>query len=211
VTAEAEDVLLETADGLVLHGEAFVPRGPWAAAVVCHPHPLYGGDMYNNVVEAIVDALGAAGVATVRFDFRGVGRSQGEHGEGQTERLDVVAAIETIAPVAGDGPLLLAGYSFGAAVALSVADPRLTAWYAVAPPLARAERSGLVAASDHRPKLIEAPEHDQFTPPLVMTAAVEGWPATEVETVPSADHFLGGRTRLVGERAVAFVSRLAGR
>src|SRR5207302_861787 len=157
----------------VLHGEALLPRAPWAAAVMCHPHPLYGGDMYNNVVDAVVLALAAAGVATVRFDFRGVGRSEGEHGDGLTERLDVVAAIETISPFAGDGPLVVAGYSFGAAVALSVADPRLAGWYAVAPPLARAEPTGLVAAADHRPKLIEAPEHDQFTPPEVMATAVE--------------------------------------
>jgi len=55
--------------------------------VVCHPHPLYGGDMRNNVVDALVRALSETGVAAVRFDFRGVGRSGGEHGEGETERL----------------------------------------------------------------------------------------------------------------------------
>src|SRR5205085_11735735 len=109
------------------------------------------GNMHNNVVDALVRTLGGAGVAALRFDFRGVGRSGGEHGEGETERLDVVAAIEAVVPFVGDGPLLLAGYSFGAAVALSVADPRLAAWFAVAPPLAVAGRHALIAGTDHRP------------------------------------------------------------
>ena len=179
MTVEAERLVLETIDGVVLDGEAAVPPAPWAAAVVCHPHPLYGGDMRNNVVDALVRALSGAGVATVRFDFRGVGRSGGEHGDGETERLDVVAAIDAVAPLAGDGPVLLAGYSFGAAVALSVADPRLDGWFAVAPPLAMRRR----AAADRRrpttgPRLIQAPEHDQFTPPAAMheAAADVGWP-----------------------------------
>jgi alpha/beta superfamily hydrolase len=203
VTVEAERVVLETVDGVILDGEAAVPRSPWAAAVVCHPHPLYGGDMRNAVVDALVRALSGAGVATVRFDFRGVGNSGGEHGDGETERLDVVAAIETVAPLAGDGPLLLAGYSFGAAVALSVADPRLDGWFAVAPPLAMAGRSALIAATDHRPKVIQAPEHDQYTPPTAMREATAGWIATTVEVVPMADHFLAGAATLVAERAVA--------
>jgi alpha/beta superfamily hydrolase len=167
--------------------------------------------MRNNVVDALVRALSGAGVATVRFDFRGVGRSGGEHGEGETERLDVVAAIEAVAPLAGDGPVLLAGYSFGAAVALAVADPRLDGWFAVAPPLALPGRSALIAGSDHRPKAIQAPEHDQFTPPPAMAAAVADWVATTVEVVPMADHFLAGGTGPVAERAVAFVNRLVGR
>jgi alpha/beta superfamily hydrolase len=211
VSLEAERLALETVDGLVLDGEAAIPQAPWAAAVVCHPHPLYGGDMRNTVVEALVGALSDAGVATVRFDFRGVGRSDGVHGDGETERLDVVAAIDAVAPLAGDGPLLLAGYSFGAAVALSVNDPRLDGWFAVAPPLAVAGRGALIAGSDHRPKLIEAAEHDQFTTPAAMTEATDGWTATTIETVPGADHFLGGATAVVAERAVAFVRRLAER
>jgi uncharacterized protein len=211
VTVEAERLVLETIDGVVLDAEAAVPPAPWAAAVVCHPHPLYGGDMRNNVVDALVRALSGAGVATVRFDFRGVGRSGGEHGDGETERLDVVAAIEAVAPLAGDGPVLLAGYSFGAAVALAVADPRLSAWFAVAPPLAMAGRSGLIASTDHRPKVIQAAEHDQFTPPAAMEDAVASWLATTVEVVPMADHFMAGATGVVAERAVAFVSALAGR
>jgi len=209
VTVEAERLVLEALDGVILDAEAALPRSPWAAAVVCHPHPLYGGDMRNNVVEALVRALSGAGVATVRFDFRGVGRSGGEHGDGETERLDVVAAIEAVEPLAGDGPVLLAGYSFGAAVALSVADPRLSGWFAVAPPLAMAGRGALIASTDHRPKAIQAPEHDQYTPPAAMLEATASWLATTVEMVPMADHFLAAGTGLVADRAVAFIKTLA--
>ncbi len=209
MTLEAEQVALETIDGVVLHGEALLPPAPAGAAVVCHPHPLYGGDMNNNVVVALVRALAGAGIAALRFDFRGAGGSGGEHGDGETERLDVVAAIDAAAPYVGDGPLLLAGYSFGAAVALSVADPRLDGWFTVAPPLAMPGRGNLIASTDHRPKCIQAPEHDQFTPPAAMSDAVAGWTATTVELVPMADHFMAGATGLVAERAVAFVRTLA--
>jgi alpha/beta superfamily hydrolase len=211
VSVEYEHVVLEALDGVVLHGEALLPPAPVGAAVVCHPHPLYGGDMNNNVVVALVRALSEAGIAALRFDFRGAGRSGGEHGDGETERLDVVAAIDVVAPYVGDGPLLLAGYSFGAAVALSVADPRLDGWFVVAPPLAMPGRGNLIASTDHRPKRIQAPEHDQFTPPAAMDDAVAGWTATTVELVPMADHFMAGATALVAERAVAFTRTLAGR
>ena len=140
-----ETVILATADGLALVGDAFLPASPWAAAVVTHPHPLYGGDRNNLVVDALCGALLAADVAVVRFDFRGVGDSEGEHDDGQGERLDVVAALEVATPFAGDGPVLLAGYSFGALVALNVTDPRLSGWVAVAPPLGPA--SGAEPAS----------------------------------------------------------------
>ena len=209
--AEAEPLVLETLDGLTLRAELLVPPSPRAAAVVCHPHPLYGGNMHNIVVDAVVRALAAAGAAVIRFDFRGVRQSEGEHGGGADERLDVAAALETVAPFAGDGPLLLAGYSFGAVVALSVTDPRLDAWYAVAPPLAGAPPEGVLAGADHRPKLIEAAEHDQYTPPAAMAAATSGWIATTVETVPMADHFFAGATAVVADRAAGFLTSLAER
>jgi len=211
MAVEAEPLVLETLDGVTLRGELLLPPAPVAAAVVCHPHPLYGGNMDNIVVEAMVRALAAAGAAALRFDFRGVRQSDGEHGGGADERLDVAAAVDAVAPLAGDGPLLLAGYSFGALVALSVTDPRIDAWYAVAPPLAGVTPGAVLAAADHRPKLVEAAEHDQYTPPAAMAAATADWVATTVETVPMADHFMAGATSIVAERAVAFVSSLAAR
>ena len=203
-----ETVLLATADGLTLEGDAFVPSEPWAAAVVAHPHPLYGGDRRNSVVEALCRALHDTGVATVRFDFRGVGRSEGEHDDGQAERLDVVAALDVAAPFAADGPVLVAGYSFGALVALDVVDPRLSAWLAVAPPLPAA-RAEPLASTDHRPKLLLVPDHDQFSPPSVATERAAGWRSTTIETIPMADHFLAGATAKVADHAVAYLRELA--
>jgi hypothetical protein len=211
VPFDAEPVVLEALDGVTLRGQLSLPGAPVAAAVVCHPHPLYGGTMDNVVVEAMARALADAGVATLRFDFRGVRQSGGEHGGGQEERLDVAAALDAVASLAGDGPLLLGGYSVGALVALSVTDPRIDGWYAVAPPLATTAPGEVLAGADHRPKLLEAAEHDQYTPPAAMVEATAGWKATTVETVPMADHFLAGATALVAERAVGFVRSLAAR
>jgi len=207
----AEPLALDTADGLVLEAEVLLPPAPWAAVAMCHPHPLYGGDMRNIVVDAVVRALSAAGVAALRFNFRGVGGSQGRHGDGRDERLDAAAAVDAVAPFAGDGPLVLAGYSFGAVVALSVSDPRVAGWFAVAPALIHADPDALVAAADHRPKLLVAPDHDQFTPPATLAGITSTWVATTVEPLAMADHFLVGRTGPVADAAVAFVRSQAAR
>lgn len=202
-----ETVLIDTVDGLLLVGELDVPPSPWGSAVVCHPHPRFGGDMHNAVVETLCRTLAGAGVATLRFDFRGVGRSEGEHDDGVGERLDAAAAVELVAPFAGDGPVVLLGYSFGALVAFDVVHPRLAGWVGVAAPLSTA--GSRLAAADHRPKLLLVPEHDQLTPPAVASAAAAtGWVSTTIEVVAMADHGLAGRTGVVAERALTFVQGL---
>ena len=124
---------------LTLEGVLHEPAagGPSPAVAVCHPHPLYGGDMHNEVVVTICERLAAGGIAALRFNFRGVGRSQGSFGGGEAEQEDVRGAITYLRGLSSTGSRGpgLAGYSFGAAVALSTADPGVRALAAVSPPL----------------------------------------------------------------------------
>src|SRR5205807_6967937 len=105
-----EPIRLKTADGLVLEGELAVPDEPWAAAVLAHPHPQFGGNMRSIVIGALFAALPSAGVAALRFNFRGVESSGGSFDDGRSERLDVVAAVDLLHPITEGLPLLLAGW-----------------------------------------------------------------------------------------------------
>src|ERR1700735_5869830 len=128
---------------LTLEGLIANPGGSAPAAVVCHPHPMYGGSMHNNVVEAILVAMWKAGYATLRCNCRGVGSSEGEHDGGPGEVDDAVAAMTFLLAQPGvrrEGAVM-AGYSFGAMVAVSAGDERaeIARIVAVALPLAMAE------------------------------------------------------------------------
>jgi len=211
----AESLVLTTADGERLEAEIHVPDGVRGAVVACHPHPLYGGSMHDGVPDALFRALPAAGIAVIRFNFRGVGASTGTHDEGNAEAHDVTAAIDALVAALGDAagtvPLVVAGWSFGADVSLTVAHPAVSGWAPIAPPLrvVRAERFAAVAA-DPRPKLLLCPEHDQYNPPTQATETVSGWNATTVVTVPGADHFLWGHSAFLVEAVTDLVNRLAG-
>jgi alpha/beta superfamily hydrolase len=204
----AESVLIDALDGVMLEAELKVPDDRWAAVAIAHPHPQYGGDMHNNVVDALYRALPAAGIAALRFNFRGVGGSEGVHDGGDAERLDLAAALELAAAFTADGPLVAIGYSFGALVTLSVADVRLAGWCAVAPPLAVAS-SAPIAASDHRPKRLLCAEHDQFTNAAAAVDLVRDWSSTTVVPIAQGDHFLQGQTGFVADECIAFVRSLA--
>lgn len=94
---------------------------PVAAAVVCHPHPLHGGTMHNHVTYRVAQAFRNAGVSALRFNFRGVGRSTGQHDEGRGEVDDAAAALDFLAREQPGVPLYAAGFSFGSRVALQLA------------------------------------------------------------------------------------------
>jgi alpha/beta superfamily hydrolase len=187
-----EHVTLRTSDGHALAADVATPPGtPVGAVAVCHPHPQYGGDRHNAVVTALFDALAAAGFVALRFDFRD------EFGGGEAERSDVVAALDALASMVADAPLHLAGYSFGAAVALRTRDPRVRSIVAVAPPLA------MMPVDDPGvPTLVLVPDHDQFSPPAVAAPVVGAWSDATLRAVPMADHFLAGATTLVADQAV---------
>lgn len=172
------------------------PAGATAAVVLLHPHPDHGGDRRNIVVDALFRALPAAGIAAVRFDFVSSDVAGGA--------ADAVAALDLLP----DGlPPAVVGYSFGAVVATFVDDPRVVGWALVAPPLGLLDAGPV--GTDDRPKLVLAPAHDQFCPPAAVRSSTDGWSATTVEEVPSADHFLAGATAAVARRVVDWVAALA--
>ena len=205
--ATVHPVSLSTVDGLTLDGDLALPAEPWAAAVIAHPHPPSGGDRHSPVVAAVFRRLAAAGVAVVRFDFRGVGDSEGEHDDGQGERVDVVAALDLAADVVAReslGAAVLVGYSFGGRVVLDVTDERVAGWCAIA----GAGRAVLLAGADHRPKLLLVPAHDQYAAPSVVADLTADWRNTTRVTIPMADHFLAGALERVADDVLGFVRSL---
>lgn len=204
-----EPVSLRTDDGLHLEAELSVPSEPWAAAVLAHPHPQFGGNMRSIVTGALFEALPAAGVAALRFNFRGVEGSEGSHEGGVGERRDVVAAIDALAPITEGLPLAVSGWSFGADTSLAVGDERISGWAPVAPPLRIVDPAAMVAPTDPRPKGVVLARHDQFRDPDEAASILSGWTATTIEVVEGADHFFVGRTARVAEIVLAWLRKLA--
>jgi alpha/beta superfamily hydrolase len=187
-----------------------IPRAPGLA--VCHPHPLHGGDMENNVVRGLAQAFGAAGFAVLRFNFRGVGRSTGHYGEGIGEQDDAKAALAWLAaqPRIDTERLFLAGYSFGARVTLAVAstDPRVRGFIAVAPPALRGEWPSL--ADSYGPKIFLCGEHDPVAPPEVLVGLVNRLPEPRRLVVfADTDHFFVGQERTLAQHAVKLLQELS--
>jgi len=200
---------LTSADGVQLEAELAPADGAARAGMVlCHPHPQFGGTMRSIVISALFGALPAQGVTCLRFNFRGVEGSGGEHAGGDAERLDARAAVAHLrATLAPDVPLVLTGWSFGGDVALSVHDDAVDAWFAIAPPLAVA-RDVEVTGADPRPKLLALAEHDEYRTPDEVASRVTEWQHTDIEIVPGASHFFVGRTDRLVELALAYVARL---
>src|SRR6266542_4033721 len=138
-------------------------RTPRAAAVVCHAHPLQGGVMHFKVVFRAAKALQAENVAALRFNFRGVGRSEGRHDEGRGELDDVRAALDELARRFPGLPLLAGGFSFGSVMALRAgcADPRVRALFALGFPMTMVRDPSFLQACT-RPRLFVQGENDAF-------------------------------------------------
>jgi uncharacterized protein len=171
---------------------------------MAHPHPQYGGSMYVPVLDALMRRLPAAGFAALRWNFRGVGGSEGSHGKGITEAADAVAAIDAASARWPSLPIVALGYSFGAGVMLRCGDARLDAWIAIAPQL----ESAMVAGLDVRPKLLLVPAHDQFCDPAVAREVTTGWTNTNLVPLPSADHFLAGSLDRIADLTIDFLAAL---
>jgi alpha/beta superfamily hydrolase len=160
--------------------------------VITHPHPLYGGDMHNDVVVAMARVYRQKGYTTLRFNFRGVGNSQGSYGDGVGEQEDVRAAVSYLADYSTH-QIDLAGYSFGAWVnALSIInEPQLANMIMVSPPVAFVDFGSISGLS--RLGLIVTGSRDDIAPPDLIKKSYAGWnPEAKFEVIHGADHFYAG-------------------
>jgi len=164
------------------------------AALVCHPHPLFGGTMHNKVIYQAAKSLSALGVPVLRFNFRGAGTSAGTHDRGRGEQGDVRAALDFLASEFPGVPLLLAGFSFGSWVGLRVGceDPRVTQLIGLGAPVNDSDFSYLAQCA--KPKLFVQGGNDQFGSSANVEALFATLPAPKkLVFVEGADHFFTGQ------------------
>ncbi len=195
---------------ITLEGMMSVPdgTGPFALVVVCHPHPLYGGSMHNNVVDAVCVSLGKKEIAWLKFNFRGVGRSGGSFADGIGEKEDAKAAISfgEVQPRVDPARIGLCGYSFGSIVALATAveDPRVKAVAGIAPFIQPEDLLNRYA----RPKLLVCGTQDEFVNAKILEKVVQKMPEPkELALYPGVDHFWMGGEGEMGERVGEFFAK----
>jgi alpha/beta superfamily hydrolase len=167
---------------------------PQGAAVVCHAHPLHGGMMHFKVVFRAAKALQHHGLAVLRFNFRGVGRSEGTHDDGRGEQDDVRAALDEMARRFPGRPQVLGGFSFGSVMASRVGgtDPRVRALLVMGYPLKSLTDTSYLDGVT-KPRLSVQGEHDEFGNADAIRAVVARLqPPSELVVVPDADHFFTG-------------------
>lgn len=191
---------------LMLEGILELPdhrHGLVPGAVVCHPHPLYGGNMYNNVVKALRKGFIDKGFACLRFNFRGTGASWGTHGDGVDEVDDVKAALDFLSQqeYIDVNCLVLAGYSFGCWVSLKAAirESRPSRLIGISPPLEMYDFDFL--KKEFRPKLLVVGDRDFVCTTSAFEALLGEMPEPKVGIImPGVDHFhVGNENRLVQE------------
>jgi alpha/beta superfamily hydrolase len=214
-SSEAHSVRFSSAGQptLQLEGRLHLPagQGPFPAVVIAHPHPLWGGTMDTPVLVTIAHTLAERGWAALRFNFRGVGGSQGSFDEGCGETDDVSGALDwlTTQERVDAGRLAVVGYSFGACVGGSAAarDERVRAYAAVALPMSEPYRVDLTGFG--RPKFFITGARDTISPPELLRQYVGGLPEPKtLHVIPGADHMLLGYEQVVAERVADFLMSL---
>lgn len=168
------------------------------AALVAHPHPLFGGTMHNKVVYHTAKAFSHFGLPVLRFNFRGTGLSEGAHDEGRGEVQDVHAALDWLERQYPGLPLLFAGFSFGSNVGLRACcgDPRVAGLVGIGLPVRAAGRNysyGFLPACGSVPKLFLSGDTDEFSPQGVLESVlVSASEPKRIVWIAGADHFFAG-------------------
>lgn len=185
------------------------PEGtPAAAAVVCHAHPLHGGIMHYKVVFRAAKALQHHGVAALRFNFRGVGRSEGLHDSGRGEQDDVRAALNEMRRRFPELPQVVGGFSFGSSMALRVGvqDARVRALFALGFPLSMLTDTSFLDPC-LEPRLFVQGENDAFGSGARIAELVARLPEPKtLVVVPGADHFFAGRLDALQEAVASWAA-----
>jgi alpha/beta superfamily hydrolase len=219
-------VELSTADGLSLEALAVFPEPACGSLVACHPHPVYGGTMTNKVVHSLYKAFRDSGFASLRFNFRGAGASEGVHGHGETEVLDVAAAWDELAArcasLPESAPRVLGGFSFGSSVGLRYAseEERCTHRLGIGLPLAldlpdgRSYDFSWLSGDDKRPLYLLVGDSDEFCPQdrferLVEDLRSDGVPVTAV-VVPEANHFFDRKGHILRQEVERMAAAILG-
>ena len=204
MNAQTERLSLEGPAGAieVARDAAAAGVAPRGVAVIAHPHPLFGGTMDNKVVQTLARAFVSGGFAAVRFNFRGVGASAGVHDDGQGELDDLLAVVQHMAP---EGPIALAGFSFGAFVTSHALARLWSEREVVAAVLVGTAASRFTVApvppEAHQRTLVVHGEHDETVP----LSSVMDWARPQqlpVTVVPGSGHFFHGQLPLLKNLAM---------
>ena len=201
MTIARRDAPAETLEGIFRAPAPGIERG----AVLAPPHPLYGGSIENPVLTELAYACTKAGLASLRFNWRGVGASAGEpSGSAPDADADYGSALDHLAETVA-GPLLAGGYSFGSAAALraAAASARVDRLLLVAPPPALVPPAAIAASG--RRTLVLVGEYDTLAPARELSAAFERAPQVALHVIPHADHFFGEGLAEIAHLAAAWL------
>lgn len=190
------DLVIES-DAGALQAILSMPRdaAPRGVVVVCHPHPLYGGSMQNKVVTTLAQSAGEAGCAALRFNFRGVGDSEGIHDGGKGEVDDVLAALAEAAEWLPGQPLLLAGFSFGGAMAVRAAERHAVAQLTTIAPALNYWGGERVTGPACPWLLIHGDADDVVDCDDTLRRAREAQQPPDIHVLPGVGHFFHGQLK----------------
>jgi alpha/beta superfamily hydrolase len=185
------------------------PAAPASCAVVCHPHPLFGGTLTNKVVHTLARTFNDVGMPSLRFNFRGVGASAGTHDGGPGEVQDAQAVVRYCRQRWPQARLWLAGFSFGAAVAIRASlEAEPVGLVAVAPAV---DRMDLGAVSPRCPWLVLLGDADDVVAPQRMLEWAQGLrPQPTIQVLAGAGHYFHGRLPELHDAVAAFLNQRPG-
>ena len=171
------------------------------AALLLHPHPGMGGNRLHPFIDGLFGRLPGIGVTAARFDF-----SSDDVSVAAEEALVAITEVDARQPGL---PIVVAGYSFGAAVATRVFDDRVVGWYLLAPPADALAATAIGFLP--KPKAVVVPDRDQYSPPQTIAPAISRWQATDASTLPHVDHFLAGGLEAVIESGSQWIAEVIAR